>query len=289
MSADKIIHLVYGPTAGGKSAFALDLAARIKGVIINADSMQLYDALPTLTAQPPAPDLAQCPHKLYAILPPGESCSAARWRDMAVQEITQAWRHGHYPVITGGTGFYIKALLDGLSPIPAPDDAVTARLQQDMADKGAPALHARLAACDPAAAKRIHANDRQRLLRAISVYESSGKPLSYWQSLPPQGIPKDWQITRHFINPARAVLHARCDQRFDMMMESGVLEEVRALQDRIAQGNVPAHAAITKALGYAPLCDALTGRTSLQEAIASAKAQTRQYAKRQITWFRHQI
>lgn len=286
--ASKII-IIGGPTASGKSALALEKAAAENGVIINADSMQVYDALHVLTAQPSKAEQKQAPHKLYALLGPADTCTAAQWRELAVQEIEQALANGQTPIIVGGTGFYIKTLMDGLSPIPAVPPEVRDQVTAQQEEMGNPAFHAALAEKDPVMAGRLNPNDTQRLIRAHEVLEATGKSLSYWQSLPVEGPPAHWQFETHFVNPDRDVLYERCNTRFDAMMDSGILSEVKKLDMMIEAGEVPPDAPITNALGFHPLQAHIHQNCSVEQAIEQAKTETRQYAKRQVTWFRHQM
>lgn len=289
MSSNAIIDIVVGPTASGKSAFALEKARQTNGTIINADSMQIYDALHVLTAQPPEKDLRAAPHRLYSVLKPHERCTPQRWRDMAEHEIRQALESGSAPIIVGGTGLYIKALTEGFSPIPDVPDDVRAAAVQTQKELGNPAFHSALAEFDPDMAARLNPNDTQRLIRAWEVFKATGRSLAYWQSLPPSGAPEGLDFRILFVNPERALLHERCNARFDHMIDHGILDEVKALDGLIEAGEVAPDAPVTNALGFTPLQNYLHGGESLESAIEKAKAQTRQYAKRQITWFRHQL
>ena len=287
------IPVIAGPTASGKSALALERAARDNGVIINADSMQLYDAIPLLTACPDESEMARAPHRLYRALPPGDDCSAARWADMALAEIETALTHGQTPVIIGGTGLYLRALMQGLSPIPRIDPAVRVRGIARQRECGNPAFHTELAARDPEMAARLHPQDTQRLVRAWEVIEGTGRSLAYWQSLPPvPPVLADGRALRFDVtifDLPRAMLHERCDRRFLQMIERGALAEVDALAALIDAGRVAPTASITHALGFNALRDHRRGLIPLPEAITQAQAQTRQYLKRQCTWLRHQI
>lgn len=293
MTATITIPVIAGPTASGKSALALERAARDNGVVINADSMQLYDALPLLTACPDERDMAAAPHRLYRALAPGDDCSAARWATMALHEIETALGHGQTPIIIGGTGLYLRALIEGLSPIPSIDPSVRARGVALQRELGNPAFHAALAIRDPEMAARLHPQDTQRLVRAWEVIEGTGRSLAYWQTLPPEppvladGRSLHFDIT--IFDLPRAVLHERCDRRFIGMIDKGALVEVDSLSAQIDAGTVAETAAITNALGFRALRDYRRGAIPLPEAITRAQAQTRQYLKRQCTWLRHQI
>ena len=281
--SNEAIIVVVGPTASGKSKLARAIAERAHGVVINADSMQVYRELRILTARPDDEDLARAPHRLYGVLAASERCSAGRWRAMAVAEIARARKGGRIPVIAGGTGLYIKALINGLAPIPPIPEAVQAAAAERVSRHGGEALHAELAVRDPAAAARIPPSDRQRLARAWAVLEATGRPLSEWQKETPSGI-----AARVFIlhlDPPRAALYAACDARFEHMLARGALDEVRALAALDLDPRLP----VMKALGVAPLAAHLRGEFTLEAAAARARQVTRNYAKRQRTWFRHQI
>jgi tRNA dimethylallyltransferase len=281
----KNVIVIGGPTASGKSGLALDLARARNGVVINADSMQVYAGLPVLTAQPPATDLAAAPHRLYGVLPPGDICSAARWRDMAMAEITAAIERGSLPIVVGGTGFYMRALTDGLSPMPAVPDALRRRLCAEAAAEGNTAFHARLAARDPVMAARLHPGNTQRLVRAMEILEHTGKSLAYWQSLPPAAPPPHLRFVKVALLPPRDWLYARCNERFSQMLARGALEEARAFTPPAENRQWPLH----KALGYPELRAFAEGETGLAAATAAAQQSTRHYAKRQITWFSRQM
>lgn len=279
-----LITIICGPTASGKSALAVDLAMKTNGVVINADSMQIYDALPILTAQPGADDRARVPHILYGTMNPADKSSAQGWRNDAIHAIEAALQAGQHPVVTGGTGLYIKALVEGLSDIPDVPDTVRQAAMALQRDIGNPAFHAALNARDPVMGAKLNPNDTQRLLRAWEVLEATGKSLSYWQTMPLQGPPPGWTFKIIIMTPEREKLHQRCDTRFQMMLEMGALAEVRK-----GLATLPDHAPVTQALGYRALARHIRGEIKLEEAITLSCAETRQYAKRQDTWFRHQI
>lgn len=292
MNTSVTIPVIAGPTASGKSALALERAMAENGVVINADSMQLYDAIPILTACPDESEMAMAPHRLYRALPPGDDASAARWATMALAEIARALDAGQRPIVIGGTGLYLRALMEGLSPMPAVPPTIRARAMARMAELGNPAFHADLAAHDPVMAARLHPQDTQRLVRAWEVFEATGQSLAHWQSLPPEapavnGVPLRFDVT--VFDLPRALLHDRCNRRFIGMIERGALAEVDALSAMIDEGRVSPDAAITHALGFNALRDHRKGLLPLDDAIAQAQTQTRQYLKRQCTWLRHQI
>ncbi|MDY0029462.1 MAG: tRNA (adenosine(37)-N6)-dimethylallyltransferase MiaA [Pseudobdellovibrionaceae bacterium] len=283
------VHIIAGPTASGKSARALELAVAQGGVVINADSMQLYDGLALLTAQPSAADCALAPHKLYGCLTPASQTNAVSWREMALTEIYAARDAGCVPIIVGGTGFYLKALMEGLSPIPEVPEEVRV-LSEDLMDSiGMDEFFKQLSAIDPDWCATADPHNRQRLVRAFEVYHHTKKPISYWQSLPKHGAPDDLEFLVEIILPERNVLYQRCDARFDQMIATGVLDEVAAFDNLIECGFVPSSCPLTHALGFRPLQQHLNGEMDLDTAVTLSKNETRHYAKRQSTWFRHQM
>lgn len=285
----KTVHVICGPTAGGKSARALELAAQLNGAIINADSMQLYDALPTLTAQPSQEDFKKAPHLLYGALHPNDPSSAGNWRELAVPAIEKVLASGKTPIITGGSGLYIKALIEGLSPIPDIPAEIRARVSAHHDKIDTPAFYEELRQRDPDMAARLDRNNKARLIRAMEVIEATGRSLADWQKQDRLAPPADWNFEIELIMPERDELYDRCNRRFEAMLESGALDEVKALDEKIDKGEVAEGVPITKALGFIPLRAWLKGQITKDEAIERSQAETRQYAKRQVTWFRHQI
>ncbi len=282
-SVPKVI-VVAGPTASGKSALGLAIAEGFGGVIINADSQQRYADLRILSARPSAADEARAPHKLFGDLAADESGSAAEWATKAAAEIRCAVDAGKVPILVGGTGLYFRALMEGLSDMPAVPADVRAAAAALRSEIGPAEFHARLAARDPVSGARLAVGDTQRTLRAWEVVEATGKPLSEWQALPGQ-TPIDAAYFNILLLPPRDELYAACDARLRAMVGGGALDEVRALLAKGLDGSKGAG----KALGVADLAATLAGQTSLEEAISSAQTATRQYAKRQMTWFRNQF
>ncbi|MBT5267494.1 MAG: tRNA (adenosine(37)-N6)-dimethylallyltransferase MiaA [Rhodospirillaceae bacterium] len=276
--------VIAGPTASGKSALALRIAEEFGGVVINADSMQVYDELSILTARPGAEDEARVPHRLYGALSAAEVCSVARWRDMALVEIEAAHAAGQLPVICGGSGLYLKALTDGLAKVPEIPADIRQQARTLHLEIGGEAMHARLAEHDPEMAGRLAPGNTQRLIRAWEVLQATGRSLSDWQAQSQDASPTVQAFTITLM-PERALLYAACDARFDAMLAAGALEEVRRLA---ALGLDPALPAM-KALGVPQLLAVERGQMLLEEATEIAKRETRRYAKRQMTWFRHQI
>lgn len=246
--------------------------------------MQLYDALAILTAQPSAQDRMEAPHRLYGYFPPQETCSSARWREVALKEIDAVLAEGRLPVVTGGTGFYLKTLIEGLSPIPDVPHELRARIAARQREIGNPAFHAELAQRDPKIAAKLHPFNTQRLVRAAEVLEATGKSLADWQEQPRQLPPAHLKFKTVILVPPRAQLYLQCNERFGQMLRAGALDEVREFM-KIAQPGWP----LSKALGYPELSSHLAGKLSLTDAITLAQAATRHYAKRQVTWFRHQL
>ena len=277
--------LIAGPTASGKSALAADLAERIGGTVINTDSMQVYADLLVLTARPTPEDEARVPHRLYGHIDAAVNFSAGSFVTDAAAMLTEARAQGRAPIFVGGSGLYFKALTHGLSavpPIPAEvREAVRARLARD----GVEALHAELALRDPASAARLKPRDRTRIARALEVVEATGRALTDWhrEGQPPLLPPGEFHAL--FLAPEREALYARIDARFDVMLRSGALEEVARLAARQLDPLLPA----MKAHGVLPLMKHLKGEIALEEAAEIGRTDTRHYAKRQFTWFRHQL
>jgi len=276
--------LIAGPTASGKSALALTLAERVGGVVINADSMQVYRDLRVLTARPTLEEEARAPHLLYGHVDGAADYSVAHWLEDARRVLAETEAAGRLPIFIGGTGLYFKALTLGLSPMPDIPAEVRARVRGLGLD--APALHARLASVDPETAARLRPSDTQRLMRALEVFEATGRPLARWQAErgEPPILPAA-EALKIFLLTDRAALRARIAERFHVMMEQGALEEARVL---LARG-LPADRTILKAHGVPWFARHLAGEISREEAIAGGIQDTRHYAKRQDTWFRHQL
>lgn len=277
--------LIAGPTASGKSAVALSLAERFGGVVINADSMQVYRDLRVLTARPGAEDEARAPHALYGFLPACDTYSAGRWLGDARAAIAQADATGRVPVIVGGTGLYFRALLRGLSPVPDIPAEIRRRWREEAERRGGPELHALLAARDAVMAERLRPSDPQRIARALEVLEATGASLAEWQRRPGEPLLEEERTARAVIAPERASLAARIDARFEAMIAAGARDEVEALKDKELDPGLPA----MRALGVAPLMAHLEGKATLAEAGERVRTQTRRYAKRQMTWARRNM
>ena len=259
------------------------LAERLGGVVINADSMQLYRALSILTARPGADALARAPHRLFGIAEPDDIWSAGRWRRRAVEEIDAARSEGKPPIVVGGTGLYLQALTDGLADVPAADPAVRERLRALLAERGGEAMHRMLAARDPEGAAAIRPSDTQRILRALEVIESTGEPLRAWHARQTPPAEDGRAALQILLMPDRDAVYAACDARFDRMIADGALEEARAVGAMGLDPGLP----MMKAVGLAPLLAHCRGELDLDGAVAAAKRDTRRYARRQMTWFRN--
>ncbi|HEX4768738.1 MAG TPA: tRNA (adenosine(37)-N6)-dimethylallyltransferase MiaA [Lichenihabitans sp.] len=277
--------LIAGPTASGKSALALRLAERLGGEIVNADSMAVYRDLAILTGRPTPEDLGRAPHRLYGHVDAAEAYSVGRWLGEASDALAAVRQRARRPIVVGGTGLYFKALTQGLSDIPMVPDAVRTRLRGEAEGMSPEALHARLAALDPETAARLRPSDPQRILRALEVFAATGRPLARFQAERSAPLLAKGLFTGLVIAPEREVLRGAIDRRFDAMMAAGALGEVAALRVRKLDPALPA----MRALGVPPLLAHLDGAMSLDEAVRRAKAQTRAYAKRQITFARHQL
>lgn len=277
----KPVVIVAGPTASGKSRLALALACAFDGVIINADAMQVYRELEILTARPGPDELAIAPHCLYGVLQGREVCSAGVWRDLAEREIAAAHEVGRLPLVVGGTGLYLRALLVGLSELPDVPESARDAARERLKVHGPAALHAALAQRDPIMAERLRPSDSQRLVRAWEVLEATGRSLAAWQAqrTPVAG---HYRFLRLALVPPRDALYEACDERFLKMMEAGALDEVRALMALGLPGDRP----VMKALGVPQLSGYLADRWPLEQAIEKAQQATRNYAKRQMTWLR---
>lgn len=269
--------LIAGPTASGKSSLALKIARERNGVIINADAMQVYRELRVLTARPTADEERAAPHLLYGHVSGTEAYSVARWLGDARDALERCWNEGRLPIVTGGTGLYFRALEQGIAEIPAIPSDIRERWRQFEGD-----LAAELRRRDPDAS--VNANDRQRLVRALEVIDATGKPLREWQALAHgEAALAGVAVERHYLDVPRAELHERAERRFDSMMEQGALAEVRSVV------HLDPELPMMRAIGVPELKAHLEGQISLEQAVADAKAATRQYIKRQATWWRGQM
>lgn len=281
----RIICLV-GPTGSGKSGAGLHIArclarADLQVCIINADSRQVYEDFPIITAQPTQEEQAQCPHLLYGWLPVGQKISAGQWMDKARAAISDVRSQGQIPLLVGGTGLYLKALLDGMADIPTTDASVSARLTLQCQTEGPEALHVKLHAIDPDYASRIHPHDRQRIIRALEVWESTGKTFTWWHehATPP---PPETDVLRLGMGLPLPELTPFLNRRIDTMLETGALDEARAAMKKNPDLSLPGWSGI----GCRELGEYLAGNRDLTETLELWRKNTRAYAKRQWTWFR---
>ncbi|MFC3164409.1 tRNA (adenosine(37)-N6)-dimethylallyltransferase MiaA [Ciceribacter thiooxidans] len=277
--------LITGPTASGKSALALDLAKRHGGVVVNADSMQVYDTLRLLTARPSEEEMEGVPHHLYGHVPAGAAYSTGDWLREVSELLARLKVEGTPPVIVGGTGLYFKALTGGLSDMPQIPAEIRENLRNRLAEEGPVALHALLERNDPATAARLNLQDGQRILRALEVIETTGRSISEFQGKAGPVIVDPARARKLIVLPERDVLYSRIDRRFSTMLESGAVEEVEALLAL----DLPPEMPVMKAIGVSQIAAMLKGEMSREDVIEKASAATRQYAKRQMTWFRNQM
>ncbi len=277
--------LITGPTASGKSALALDFAKRFGGHVVNADSMQVYDVLRVLTARPSKVEMEGVPHHLYGHVPPGDAYSTGDWLRETGALLARLKDRAALPVIVGGTGLYFKALTGGLSDMPAVPEEIRARLRSRLATEGGEALHRELAMRDPAVASRLNPQDGQRIVRALELLEATGRSIADFQGKAGPMLVDPARARKFVVLPDRAVLHERINRRFSRMFEEGAVEEVEAL---LALGLSPYMPAM-KAIGVSQIAAMLRGETTRPEVVETASAATRQYAKRQMTWFRNQM
>lgn len=285
MTAGQRAILIAGPTASGKSGLAMALAERLGGTVINADSMQVYRELRIVTARPSAQDDARVPHALYGFVPGEDAYSAGRYAVDAARVIEACRVAGRVPIVVGGTGLYFKVLLEGLSPVPPVDLEARAYWRAQAASRPAFELHALLATRDPEMASRLMPTDPQRIVRALEVLESTGRSLADWQREPGRPVLAEAHTVRLVVLPDRAAIGPAVDARFDAMVHAGAVEEVRALLKLGLSPELP----IMRALGVAPLAAHVAGALGLDEAVAQAQADTRKYAKRQLTWLRRNM
>jgi tRNA dimethylallyltransferase len=272
--------VIAGPTASGKSALALWVAERHGGTIINADASQVYRDLRILSARPSPAEEARVPHRLFGYRDGAEACSAASWAADARATIAETRKEGRLPILVGGTGLYLRTLLDGIAPIPDIDPAVRAAVR-GLATADA---HAALAREDPAAAARLRSTDTQRIARALEVVRSTGRPLAAWHARLEGGIGGDHDVKALVLMPDRDWLHARIDARAAAMLDGGALPEVAALLARA----LPPDAPVLRAIGVPEIAALLAGTATRDATLAAIALATRRYAKRQATWFRHQ-
>jgi tRNA dimethylallyltransferase len=277
--------LITGPTASGKSALAVELARKHGGEIINADSMQVYDTLRVLTARPDEVDMGGVPHHLYGTVPAGHSYSTGEWLRAVAPVLDDLEARNRIPVFVGGTGLYFKALTGGLSEIPEVPADIRARWRRRLAEDGPWALHAELGSRDPDMADQLGAADGQRIVRALEIIEATGRSLASFQTGSGKWLIDPTRARKMIAEPDRALLHDRINRRFATMFEAGAIEEVEALLALDLSRELP----VMKAIGVPQIAALLRGELTREQVVSQASAATRQYAKRQMTWFRNQM
>jgi len=274
------LFLIAGPTASGKSALAFALAQKVDGVIINADSAQIYRDLCVLSAAPSLLERQATEHRLYGVKDGAVACSAAEWADMARREVADVHSSGRTPILVGGTGLYLRTILEGIAPVPLIDSEVRARVRAAPIEEN----RARLETLDASASARLNPADTARVNRALEVVLSTGRTLAEWQQQRRGGIADRVELRPLILLPPRKWLYARCDDRFARMIEAGAVAEVEALLARKLNPNLP----VMRAIGVPELSRYLRGDLTLDDAISGGRQATRRYAKRQYTWFAHQ-
>ena len=272
--------LIAGPTASGKSALALQLAVQSGGVIVNADSAQIYRDLPILSAAPSVEERGRAEHRLYGVLDGAQPCSAADWAAMAKREIADIHAAGRLPILVGGTGLYLRTLFDGIAPVPSIEPGI----RQEVRSRPVGENHEELARLDPEAAKKLNAADTTRIARALEVVLFTGKRLSEWQKEREGGIRNQVTLRPLLLLPPREWLYRRCDVRFEQMVVAGASAEVQILLQRNLDPALP----VMRAIGVREIAAWLEGDLTRDEAVAAGQQSTRRYAKRQYTWFAHQ-
>ena len=277
--------IIAGLTASGKSALALDLAQDCDGVVINADSMQTYKDIPIISAAPTEADKAKAPHKLYGIYDAAYNATVVDWVNKAAEEIKNCWENGKLPIVVGGTGMYIDYLIKGTTPIPEIDPNIREHVRKWCRENGLRNLHAQLKEFDPETAAKLPSSDLGRVTKACEVYLQTGIPISEWFKKGMIKVLPEAHFTVTELMPLKRELDDRCFERFDHMIQKGVLAEVVHLAERRLDENLPA----MKAVGVPELMRFIKGEVSLDNAIMMAKLRTRQYAKRQRTWFTHKL
>ncbi len=281
----KPVLVIGGPTASGKSAMALELARALDGEVVNADSMQVYADLPIVTARPDAADTNLASHHLYGIFGMGARCSAGQWRDLAVSAITEIHQRERLPIVVGGTGLYLKALMQGLHAIPSVPPYLRDHLNQRLSKEGAAKLYGELSLCDPVTASVLNPADGQRIVRALEIFLHTGRGLRRWQTEETEEVPADLRFFAISLLPHRDDLYTAVNTRFDQMLNGGAIDEVALLLKRSPPDGFP----LLKAVGVPPIWAYLRSEIDRERLRELGKRDSRRYAKRQMTWFRHQF
>ena len=277
--------VVAGPTASGKSGLALDLALRYNGVVINADASQIYKGVSIISAAPSEEEKNQVEHLLYEIFEPTKNGTVSEWLRLVVEVIRNVWKKGKLPIVVGGTGFYIESLIKGVSPIPETRPEIKEKVAMMLAEGGVSKVYEMLKNIDEKGAKRVNENDTTRVRRALEIFWDTGVSIDEWFEKPMIKLLPEADFKVVALLPELSGLEKKCSKRFDIMMKNGALDEVKNLLDLKLDANLPA----MKAIGVPELTDYLRGKITLDEAVRLAKLHTRQYAKRQLTWFRNRL
>ncbi len=281
----KPIIILAGPTASGKTALAIEVAKEIGAIIVNCDSKQLYKEIPIITAQPTIEERQNIPHELFGVLSASRHCSVGKWLDMATKIIDQIHQQGKIPLLVGGTGMYIKSLIEGIQQIPDIDLSLREKIRLEEKESGSPALHKKLQQIDPESAAKLEENDGIRIMRAYEVMKQTGKSLSKWQQEPGKIFYPGESFSLFFLNKDRQEVYDNCNKRFLNMIDEGVIEEIKALDAMKLDPKLPA----MKAHGVPELIAYLHDEMSIEDAINRSQQNTRNYIKRQFTWFRGQM
>lgn len=277
--------VVAGPTASGKSALAIELACKYNGVVINADASQVYEDIPIISAAPDEKDRAKAEHLLYGILKADAKNSVSDWSKVAVETIKKVWSRGKLPIVTGGTAFYIESLVNGISPIPETKSEIKQKVAEMFEKLGNSGVYEYLQSIDDKGAKLVNPNDTTRVRRALEVFLDTGISIDEWFQKPMINLLPEADFTVVLMLKNLADLEKNCAKRFDVMMQNGALDEVKALMNKNIDPQMP----VMKAIGIPELIKAIKGEMTIDEAVSSAKIHTRQYAKRQLTWFRNRF
>ncbi len=277
--------VIAGPTASGKSGLAIDLAKRYNGVVINADASQVYKNIPIISAAPTLEDKQQAEHMLYEVFEADKNGSVSEWLRLVVEAIRSVWKRGKLPIVVGGTGFYIESLVKGVSPIPETGDEIKQQVRKIFESGGVSGGYSYLKKVDAKGALRVNPNDTTRVRRALEIFLDTGKSIDEWFNEPFVNCLPEADFKVVALLPKLSDVEERCSKRFDSMMQNGALDEIRKLKELDLSENMP----VMKAIGVPELSDYLDGKSSLEEAVAVAKLHTRQYAKRQLTWFRNRL
>lgn len=281
----KSVIVIAGPTASGKSKLAIELAKKYNGVVVNADASQIYKGVSVVAACPSEEDKQAVEHELYEILAPETGGSVIEWLNLAVEKIEQIWQQQKLPIVVGGTGFYIESLVKGMSPIPETSTDVKKQVAQMLDKKGVGALFEYLQSVDDKGAKLVNPNDSTRVRRALEIFLDTGKSIAEWFGKPLIKPLPEAEFVMILLLPKLADLEKKCADRFDNMIKNGAVDEVKKLLAKKLDGNLP----VMKAIGVRELADFCEGRKTQKEAVDLAKLRTRQYAKRQLTWFRNRL